>query len=219
MHSDSVSSRMYCMNTVDPLAFETPLEENTAKWDAAEKQALRFPEKLIEKSRELHEAVQGWSRDRDELDRIRGLVVRNLIILASNCKTALSEIAPEQAAIAPADTMAPSGSPAASPETMAEPTPPFQAAGRSIEAIALGGVARMIASLLADLGVYRVELLGRTYQNVEFNGQKVDDPFEVLEAQQRGKASEIKVREVVSDLWVSRQGDYVKVLQRGKVIC
>ena len=48
----------------DPLAFEPPLEENAAKWDAAEKQALRFPEKMVEQARELSEATRGWSKDR-----------------------------------------------------------------------------------------------------------------------------------------------------------
>ena len=49
--------------------------------------------------------------------------------------------------------------------------------------------------------------------------KKIDDPFEVLESSQKGKASEITVREVVGDLWVLERNGYVEVLQRGRVIC
>lgn len=193
----------------DELAFEPPLEDNPAKWDAAEKKALEFPRKFIDQAVALSEAMRGWSRDRTELDRIRGLVVRSLIILAANCKAALAELEPEAGALPLADEAG-----VAPAEPGAEP--PSKSA---IEAMALRGVERMIAQLLAELGVYRAELLGHTYEDVLFEGQKVQDPFEVLESQQRGKASEIRVREVVSDLWVMRQGDHIKVVQRGKVIC
>jgi hypothetical protein len=67
--------------------------------------------------------------------------------------------------------------------------------------------------------VTRVDLLDRTYEDVEVDGEKIHDPFEILESEQKGKSGEVKVREVVSDLWISRRDGTVQVLYRGKVNC
>jgi molecular chaperone GrpE (heat shock protein) len=91
-----------------------------------------------------------------------------------------------------------------------EPTP---------EAAALAGVERTVLYLLEQLGAFPVDLHGHTYEDVIVDGQKVEDPFEVQSSTQTGKISEVKVTEVISDLWVRRRNGSVEILRRGLVAC
>ena len=70
--------------------------------------------------------------------------------------------------------------------------------------------------LLEELGVRRIDLLGHTYEDVTFEGRPIEDPFEVIESTQQGRASSRKVTRVLVDLWIDANG---RVLRRGKVIC
>jgi hypothetical protein len=253
------------MSVADPFAFERPLDDDPRKGDGAEKQAWRFPERFLEKARQLNEA----QRERDaawaERDVALKQVIRHLISLANNCKAALAALAeaaptepsPDEAAVTATiptsvveEPPAPVGEPAAAPpaeDVGAAPTPvvtpePVVAESgtnaasdaspapeptapeppRSLEVTTLSGINRTILDLLEKLGVYRVELLGSSYEDVVFDGQRISDPFEVEHTDPRRrnlKRSELRVREVISDLWVSRRGGAAQVLYRGRVNC
>lgn len=113
----------------------------------------------------------------------------------------------------------------------AEPTadtPPATAAAAQADAELLHDVAisrrgiesiqRSLLNLLEGLHVYPVDLLGKTYRGVEVNGRLVNDPFEVVEAQNQGKGSELPVLEVVTGLWVQTEPG-LRVVRKGQVIC
>ena len=78
---------------------------------------------------------------------------------------------------------------------------------------------RSVLYILEELGVRRIDLIGHTYDDVVVNGQKIDDPFVVLESVQKGKTSEISVRTVIDDLWILDRDGFPEVLQRGQVNC
>jgi hypothetical protein len=69
------------------------------------------------------------------------------------------------------------------------------------------------------MGIMQVDLLGKTYEGVTFEGHLVQDPFEVIEAKQDGPARKLPVLEVISALWVKRVENGVRVLRQGKVCC
>lgn len=96
---------------------------------------------------------------------------------------------------------------------------PPEAEAPALEQTALASVQRGVLHLLEELGVLRVELLGSTYDTVQFDGTPIDDPFVVEESERQGKTSEMVVREVVTDLWVRRSDGHVEILQRGRVRC
>lgn len=174
----------------DPLEFEPPPEGNPQLWDQAEKACLRFPEQFLEKARELNECRRDLKKLCEDNDRQTSFVIRSLITQVTNCKLALTQ---DGAGQTPAEA--------------------------SLDTTTLASIERGLLHILEELGVARVELLGRTYENVEVDGEKIDDPFQILEATQKGKSSEIEVREVVSDLWVRRQHGAIQVVARGKVNC
>lgn len=231
------------------LEFEPPADGDAAEWAAAEKECLKFPSRLIKKAQELNECrqelKQAWEANERLEKKLFGFVVRNLITILDNCKLALADAAAQDPARSPATpdaaardasglttdvpaSVAPSSAaPAAAavPANGSEATSPTKAASDtlasagSLQAAALASACRSIEYVLEELGAARVELLGRTYDDVVMDGQKIDDPFEILEASQKGKASTLPVREVVADLWVLRSAGYVEVLQKGRVIC
>jgi hypothetical protein len=203
------------MATDDPLsplrfeAAEAPTDKDAA---AAEKESLKFPGRFLKKAQELkdlrQELRQAWEQNEKLSSRLNGFVIRNLIGVLDNCKLALARPAPPAPEAAPLEEAAPA----------AEPVPAVEDAER-LEQASLASVVRSVLYILEELGARRVELLGRTYDGVEVDGQKIDDPFDVLESSQKGKASEITVREVVGDLWVLKRNGYFEVLQRGRVNC
>src|SRR5947209_9804246 len=65
------------------------------------------------------------------------------------------------------------------------------APAEAIETAALAGVQRTVMHLLEELQVTRVDLLGRTYEDVEVDGETIHDPFEILESEQKGKSGEV----------------------------
>jgi hypothetical protein len=174
---------------IDLLQFEAPEDADPQQWSQAEKAALRFPERFLEKARELNECRQELNKAWEEKERLFGMVVRNLIDAADGCKVGLAGDA----------------APSAEPEGVAR--------------AALASVYRNVLHVLEELGVTPVDLLGRTYTDVVVDGEPVEDPFEVLESEQKGKGTEATVREVVSDLWVARRHGRVQVVRRGKVNC
>jgi hypothetical protein len=89
----------------------------------------------------------------------------------------------------------------------------------SLTRAALASAERSLLHLLEGLDVFRIELKGRTYADVAFDGQPIDDPFEVLEAAGAGRSTAQPVREVVSDLWVRRHHGAVEIVRRGRVTC
>jgi hypothetical protein len=168
----------------DPLQFEAPEDADPQQWSQAEKAALRFPERFLEKARELNECRQELNKAWDEKERLFGMVVRNLIDAADGCKVGLAGTEAEGVARA-----------------------------------ALASVYRNVLHVLEELGVTPVDLVGHTYTDVVVDGEPVEDPFEILESEQKGKGTEATVREVVSDLWVARRHGRVQVVRRGKVNC
>jgi hypothetical protein len=96
---------------------------------------------------------------------------------------------------------------------------PAQPGEGNVEASTLASVERTVLYLLEQIDVFPVPLLGHTYEDVLVDGQKVEDPFEVQSSTQTGKISEVKVTEVISDLWVRRRNGAVEILRRGRVAC
>jgi molecular chaperone GrpE (heat shock protein) len=174
------------------LNFEPAPGPDAKEWTAAEREAVKFSSRFVKKAQELMEARQQLQQLGEENDKLRDRLYRFVI------RNLIGVLDNCKAALAqPADA---------------------SEAGR-LEGATLSSIVRSLLYVLEQLGARRLELLGRTYENVEVNGQKIDDPFEVLESSQKGKASEITVREVVGDLWVLERNGYVEVLQRGRVIC
>jgi hypothetical protein len=174
----------------DLLRFDPPEEADSLQWAAAEKAAVKFPELLLDKARELNECRRELNKAWEEKEWLWGVVVRNLIDVADNCKAGLD------------------GQPS-----------PAESEQQTAARVGLGSVYRKVLHLLEELGVVPVDLQGRTYKDVVVDGQAVEDPFEVIHSEQAGKSTEAAVREVFSDLWVSRRHGGVQVLRRGRVRC
>jgi hypothetical protein len=182
------------MATDDPtdlLRFEPPEAALSQQWAAAEKAAVKFSEQLLDKARELKDCRQELNKAWEEKERLWSMVVRNLIDVADNCKA--GQDGPS------------SGDAERAKDQPAE--------------VALASAYRKVLHVLEEMGVVPVDLIGRTYKDVAVDGQAIEDPFEVLHSEQTGKSTEAVVREVVSDLWVSRRHGAVQVLRRGKVYC
>jgi len=181
----------------DPLDFPPPGRAPAGNPVVAVREALKLPARLLRKAQELKDGRDqlqaAWDESNRIRDRLDGFVVRNLIQMADNCKPALAP-------------------PAAGGEGEAAPAP-------SPEAACLASVYRTVLYLLEELGVAPVDLLGRTYRDVTVDGQAIDDPFDVHESDQKGRTDEVRVREVIHDLWVVRRGGHVEVLRRGLVNC
>jgi hypothetical protein len=193
------------MATNDPtdlLRFEPPEAALSQQWTAAEKAAVEFSQQLLDKARELKDCRQELNKAWEEKERLWGMVVRNLIDVADNCKASLD------------------GPASAAADGAEEQTPGAPACGEiPLARVGLASTYRKVLHVLEELGVVPVDLQGRTYKDVAVDGQAIEDPFEVLHSEQTGKSTEATVREVVSDLWVSRRHGGVQVLRRGKVYC
>jgi hypothetical protein len=174
----------------DPLAFPPPTD---ARGDAvaAERESLKFPARFLKKARELKAA-------RDEL--------REALAENSRLRDRLDGFVVRHL-IAVVDNCRPVLA-AANEDGPASP-----------EALSVASVYRAVLHLLEELGAVPVELLGRTYTDVTVDGQTIDDPFDVIEAEQKGKTADVRVSEVIHDLWVRRSNGRVEVLRRGKVNC
>ncbi|MHC4407278.1 MAG: hypothetical protein ACYTG0_47315 [Planctomycetota bacterium] len=107
-----------------------------------------------------------------------------------------------------ADRSAVDEAPASDPQGAAE-----------VEMVVLASVHRSAVSLLAHLNVVRVDLMGKTYDNVTYEGRKIEDPFEVIESTQEGPARQLPVLEVVRSLWVKHTKEKIVVVRAGKVCC
>lgn len=173
----------------DPLAFEPPESRDPAHWAMAEKQALGFPERYREKCKALAAAQRELAQAREAFDRQFGLIERNLIATIDSCQAVLAEHPP--------------------PANVAE------ADGEQLASMALGKVVRAATQLLEQLGVHSVELLGTTYETVAVNGQKIEDPFEIVERTTGGPIHSSPVTKVDAPLWVHIENGKVKVLRRG----
>ena len=117
-------------------------------------------------------------------------IIRNLISVLDNCHDAQ---AAREGEAAPADVAA--------------------------ETLCLASVQRSLVSLLEYLGVVSVELLGKTYETVEHEGTQIEDPFEILESHGSGAVRSQPVLEVVSPLWIQREGKKIRILRPGKGLC
>jgi hypothetical protein len=178
----------------DPLVllqFEAPGPAGMA-WAAAEKEALKFPARFLKQARELLECRRELQRAWDDNQALQDKLVGFVL----------------RNLIAVADTCRLGLTEAAAAEAPAGPA-----------AAALASVERSVLYVLEELGARRVDLLGQTYDGVTVEGQKVEDPFEVLGSDRKGRLSEVAVREVVGALWVRVAGGAVEVLQKGKVNC
>ena len=175
----------------EALKFEPPQERDEKGWDFAEQQALAFPERYREKCKQLATAQRELAEVRGAIDKQFGLVVRNLIAMIDTCQAFLAEH-PPAAEAADGDS-------------------------GQLSAMALGKVVRASTQLLEQLGVVPIDLMGLTYETVVVNGQKVDDPFEVLEATTKGSAMSTPVSKVESPLWVLADGGKVRIVRKGMV--
>lgn len=176
---------------IDPLEFAPPTSLNQANWEMAEKQALGFPERYREKCKALAAAQRDLAQSRDSLDRQFGLVVRNLIATIDSCRVVLAEH-PPLANVAEAD-------------------------GEQLASMALGKVVRAATQLLEQLGVQSVELLGATYETVAVGGQRLEDPFEIVDRATDSPIRTSPVTKVEAPLWVHVEGSKVRIVRKGMV--
>jgi hypothetical protein len=178
-------------NAADPLAFEAPSSANPANWEMAEKQALGFAERYREKCKAHAASQRELAQTQGALDRQFGLVVRNLIATIDSCQAVLAEH-PPPASVSEAD-------------------------GEQLASMALGKVVRAATQLLEQLGVQPVDLLGATCESVVVNGQKLEDPFEIVDRTTDGPIRTSPVTKVDAPLWVHVDGSKVRVVRKGMV--
>lgn len=196
------------------LQFAPPPQGNPQTWDYAVAEGLKFPERFVQKAKEVAQMrVQNG-----QLQEKLGYFVRNLIAVVDNCEEALAAAGvakPSAASPSEPDAVGDGSSDAQSP-----PTSPDQLSDPQQLALAsLASVHRSVTSLLENLGVVQVELLGKNYENVTYEGTAIPDPFEVLEVRQEGATRKLPVVEVVRPLWVQHAGGKVKIVRSGKVCC
>ncbi len=73
---------------------------------------------------------------------------------------------------------------------------------------------KLFLETLAESGVHRVEIVGKNYNNVEFEGVGIPEPWSVVSANDQGKRV---VRTVVRSLWVRVVDGQLHVLRRAQV--
>ena len=181
-------------SNTDPLAFPPPASRDEKHWDSAEQYALGFPARFRDKCRQFNALQRESQQTKTALEKQFALVVRNLIAMIDTCQAALAE------------------HPA--PANVADVS---EGDGEQLASLVLSKVVRQSTQLLEQLGVVPVELLGATYETVSVNGQKIDDPFEVVESATKGSALTTPVAKVEAPLWVSTAGGGVRVVRRGMV--
>jgi hypothetical protein len=206
------------------LKFAEPVKSDPKTWSFAAGESYKFPDRFLQKCRELARARQETVDAQSQLVH----VIRNLISIADNCHDATAAMAevPDAApsavaAEATATAEAREAESAAAGEELEKVVPSTESAvdRDSTEAVLLASVRRSVTGLLEDLGVVSVELLGTTYETVMIDGRKIEDPFEILEARQTGPKRSLPVVEVVSPLWVRREQDRISIVRAGKVFC
>ena len=202
------------------LAFEPPAKQAAGDYALAEKECFKAAAKLVQKVRDVHrekqEAEARSQRLWDEKEALAGklnkYLVRNLIPVIDSCKAAIGSRPGALAALRegslPVDGV--EERPGAAAEAPAD---------GDLQARYLESILRSVLALLNSLDLFRVELAGRTTEDVVVQGEKIDNPFEIEEAEAKGKISELRVREVVDDLWVSRKNGVLEVVRKGKVKC
>lgn len=177
--------------TVDPLAFAAPASANPANWEMAEKQALGFPERYREKCKAHAASQRELAQLQGAHDRQFGLVVRNLIATIDSCQAVLAEHPP--------------------------PANVAQADGEQLASMALGKVVRAATQLLEQLGVHPVDLVGATSESVVVSGQKLEDPFDIVDRTSDGPIRTSPVTKVEAPLWVHVDGGKVRIVRKGMV--
>lgn len=78
----------------------------------------------------------------------------------------------------------------------------------------------LIADKLETRDVFRVELIGKTYKTVEFEGANIPEPWKVVGGEKRGRkdTGPGDVKKVQRSLWVRRAGERPVVLRRAEVV-
>jgi hypothetical protein len=203
------------------LAFEAPDRQAKGDYAVAEKECFKAMGRLVQRLRDLarekQEAEQRSQRLWEEKEalgqKLNKYLVRNLIPLVDNCKSALGDRPGARAALQEASLAVDGVEPApVAGETPVDGSEPMQS--RYLESML-----RSVLSLLTSLDLYRIELLGRSAEDVIVGGEAIDNPFEIEEAEAKGKLSELRVREVIEDLWVSKKNGVLEVVRKGKVKC
>lgn len=177
---------------VDLLAFPPPSTDATGDWIVAEREALKFPNRFVKKAKEAKETRDQLQEAWAESNKLH----EQLYGFTVRNLIAIADNCKSIVSAPPADG--------------AEPLP---------ESLALASVYRSVLYLLESFGAVPIPLLGRTYTNVEIDGKVIDDPFDVVESEQKGRTDEITVREVIYDLWILRRNGHIEILRRGKVNC
>ena len=175
----------------EALRFAPPEDRDDKQWEFAEQQALAFPARYRDKCKQLAAAQRDLAAAKDGQGKQFSLVVRNLIAMIDTCQAVLAEHPP--------------------PAAVAE------AGGEELASMALGKVVRAASQILEQLGVVPVELLGTTYDTVAFNGQRIEEPFEVVEMTGKGSARTTPVSQVEASLWVQQVEGQVRVVRKGMV--
>ncbi|MFO7956143.1 MAG: nucleotide exchange factor GrpE [Candidatus Brocadiia bacterium] len=67
-------------------------------------------------------------------------------------------------------------------------------------------------------GVHRVPVLGKRYDQVEYEGTRIPEPFEVVDVEESEAGSET-VRKVIRSLWIRVVGNRLLVLRKAQVVC
>ena len=207
----------------------------------------RLVKNLRERHQHLAEAARQseryWNEKEKATQLLNEYLVRNLIPIVDGCKLWLGHRPGVLAALRDASLPVDGGNasaPAPVPETaeVLEPTtadPPAETPIESAEptpaavsteatdgenlARYVETILRSVLSLLNSLELYRVDLLGRTVNDVVVEGEAIEHPFVIEDAQEKGKATEMRVREVNEDLWVRRRHGVLEVARKGRVNC
>lgn len=206
----------------------------------------RMLKKARESKKELEAAQKEAQRLWDQKEELRNLLyrllVRNMIPVMDQCKLALGPLSASSGEPPPAPSSAPStpaeqppgsdrGDTASALVTMkavgaevnpkeaavAEAAPAAAATPDRTVVLCLKSIERGVFALLDELGVERVDLVGKTYDNVEVEGQKIEEPFAILNDPARGKPESNVVKTVVQDLWISCKDGRIEVLRKGEV--
>lgn len=223
---------MSTARSIDVLAFQQPSDRSDVNWEYAEQEAIKFPQRFRDKCRALTQTSKDFARLTAENDRLFSFVVRNLISIVDNCRAAAAltgkciETVPRGSNTTNPLDLTDAASDLAAVGTAAPAATEERPAGvesasekDSLASNTLAGVYRAALHLLEELGVAPVDLAGQTYDEVMVDGNKIEDPFEVLESAQRGPAKSLPVVEVVSPLWIHRRDGGVSVIRRGRVCC
>jgi len=157
------------------LQFAPPPQGNPQTWDYAVAEGLKFPERFVQKAKEVAQMrVQNG-----QLQEKLGYFVRNLIAVVDNCEEALAaaDVAKPSAASPSEPEATDEGNSADASDAQSPPTAPDQLSDPQQLALAsLASVHRSVISLLENMGVVQVDLMGKNYENVTFEGTPIPGP-------------------------------------------